>query len=224
MTQYRHQNDPIYNLDHPQHIPLPLHLVAPIHHPFAFILKSSKPGTSISSAPQQEYTASQFSKHQRMTTQYLPGHFILVDFNLVPKRQELCLVKVVLWKTTFHTSSEMKTENKKDIYRKLCLPNHASRIMASSPTPPLPSHQIPVSVFYSGISQDSDPRLPGDPALDCNEPLHGNQELSQQSSVNTNKVSRKGDLLWNEASRNNQLFTETNGLALLSRYFHSKGT
>lgn len=134
MTQYRHQNDPIYNLDHPQHTPLPLHLVAPIHHPFAFILKSSKPGTSISSAPQQEYTASQFSKHQRMTTQYLPGHFILVDFNLVPKRQELCLVKLVLWKTTFHTPSEMKTENKKHIY-KPCKQNYGlfPHTLAQSP-------------------------------------------------------------------------------------------
>lgn len=91
--------------------------------------------------------------------------------------------------------------------------------------PPLPSQiQSETSVFCSGLSQDPDLRLPG--AQHCTEisQLCKNLQLSQQNSVSIERVSSRRDLPRNGASVNYQLFIGTNGLALLPRYFHFKGT
>lgn len=114
--------------------------------------------------------------YQRMTTQYCPWHFILVDFNLVAKRQELlatvglgffathrciirrgsverekaskifCMVKVVLWKTTFYTSSKIKTENKREKI-------HAENFFAK------PCNQNYALLLHATFAQSSDPFL-----------------------------------------------------------------
>jgi len=175
-----------------------------------------------------------------------------VDFNLVPKRKELlataalvffcnsqkhnketisakrerkqdfCMVKVVLWKTTFHSTSETKTENKREkinaenFFDKSCDQNyalflHTTLVQSSDPFliilfwyQPRPKSE---AIASTAISQ-----------------LHEKQELSQWSSVNTKRASSKGDLHRNGASTNNQLFIGTNSLASLPRYFHSKRT
>lgn len=50
------------------------------------------------------------------------------------------------------------------------LPNLVPRRMPSSSTPLLPNHQIRSSVFYSGISQERNWRLPQGTALYCDKP------------------------------------------------------
>lgn len=120
-----------------------------------------------------------------------------------------------------HTSSETEKDNKRE--KVSFLSNLA--ITPSSSMPPLPSQiQSETSVFCSGLSQDPDLRLPG--AQHCTEisQLCKNLQLSQQSSVSIERVSSRGDLPRNGASVNHQLFIGTNGLALLPRYFHFKGT
>lgn len=87
--QNRHQNDMTSNLDHPQHIPLPLWFVVPIHHLFALIPKSSKPGASISPAPWQEYTR-QFSVAPENGNSILSMTFHSWWILILPLRNRTC--------------------------------------------------------------------------------------------------------------------------------------